>query len=918
MKMTREEAQKKYNEIQKRIYDLDAQERTMKRSEPQDVKASAPVSREEALKRYQEIQNRMGELNAQEEEIKHAPSPEAAQEEENHPWQAHVKEAMQSPSAFNAGLMDTLSYIPRKIASSLGYNVPSASEIRESVHKPVTKTGKIADTGMELLGEVGGMAATGSGILNTAARGAKYTGALGQRGVDVAKKIADYGLGTIPATGSQAARLAKYSTAGAASSAGLQHLADWDPLAANLAMPSVLLSKAAGSKIAPFFQSPSTAAAKSLKSALGDESTKNILKELDTPKSHAFPKGYKPSAAEYSQDPTLIALERAHYATNPGAINQSADNMALLHDSVNSLAPKKASFAHTLDHASNAKDAQQSMFENALSKGELQRAQHVADIKAPEHVSHQAYGEGLQQNLGKTVSQHEKARSKASKPLYDLVAKSNTMVDVQPTYDAIKQFSEEGLQGASKSDMHAINTALKSQTEKGINPEIKSLMESLKKENANPEMVATIMEQAGIHPSKASAQQIHHVMKSIVDPAMTKAAKMQDWGRYRNLQYVKESLHDALDVVPEFAAAQKTYREMSKPINEILRDPGLAPILKTDVYNTAHKTRGASHLDKFIYGKSSEENASALMKAFSKDKKSAQQMRDYVRHEFVSDVVNPTTGEIDIKKIAQWRKSNQGAFKVDPELSQYAKNLESSQIALHELEKGHKVSTQQSKSVFDALLGRDAPIVVKGIMGSPNSTKLMKNVIKLAEEDKTGKSLNGLKKGVAEFLSDQISLAAQTTKGDYNLSFNTLRSTIDRSAAPLKDLYGPEGWKKINEVFNVLKSRNRIMSAGAAIGSPTESYQQMVGLLSDSLESALINLIPSQLGRNAGKVVSNFYKGKKKTEVLKLLSSPEAFKEAMGRTSVKKYTGSKNVLPLKEAGRSSLLSFLNAGSSLKD
>jgi hypothetical protein len=896
--------------MQKEMAELKAmREQLLKQEQPMERPTAAPKDESSNL---EAMQREMEELKAYRANLlkKEGSKEKAKPKEESHPWQQHAYEVMQSPGAAIGKIQDSLTAIPRW----LGAPIPSSSEIRQSVYKPVTTSGKMAETASEYAGEVAGMLPYGSGVV----AGAKMlgnAGMLGARGAKVAKGMGDYVLGTMPKTGSQAARLAKFTGAGAASSSALQHLGGVDPLWANLAMPAALVGKAgaqaAYGKAKSLLPTPAKGAAKSLRNALGEESTQNILRELDQPNTASFPEGYQPSAAEFSQDPTLIALERAHYATNPEAVNQSAHNMGVLNKSVESLAPTDASFANTLRHANETKANQQSMFEEALNLAEAQRTKGVSDIKAPSHVSHQEYGEGLREGLSKTVAQHEKARSAATKPLYDRISKSTDLVEVQPTYDIFDELAHEGIQGAAQADMRVIKNALKSQTEKGMSEDVRSLIGSLQKEKANPELIASVLDKAGVHPSKATARQIHHVMKSVIDPRMTQAAKAQDWGRYRNLHYIKDSLHDALDVVPDFAAANKTYREMSKPINEIMRDPGLAPLLKTDVYKTAHSSRAASHLDKFIYGKNSEEHAGALVKSLGKDKETMGKMREYVRHEFVNDVVDPVSGEVNLKKIAQWRKDNQGAFKVDPELAKQAHALEASQTSLNQIEHTHKVTSKQSKAVFDALLERDAPIVVKGIMSSPKSGKLMSDVIELAKKDASGESLNGLKRGVADYLTDNLSLAAQTTKGDYNLSFNTLRANLKRSEEPLKQLFGEEGWGDIQKVFNALKSRNRIMTAGSAVGSPTESYQQLVGLLSDSLDGAITSAIPTQWARNIAKGGVNIWKKKKKERVMHLLSSPEAFKEAMGGKKGAGLKEAKKANPLKEASRSTLLTFLN-------
>jgi len=910
MALTKQEAMKKYQEMQERMAQLDAEEKQLSKPAEPERDEPIPLTRDEAMKKYQEMQERMAQLDEEESYLKNASGTDI--EDENHSLKEHLSELSNAPDTFMTSFVDTASAPFRAISEKLlgAPETPTLTETRQSDYQPKTKTGKLSNTAAELSGEVAGYlpwgtAAVGAGntLLNVGKLGTKIPKAL--------KFIGDYGLGAIPQTAQKAARLAKIAGAGAGVSSGLQHISGWDPLAANLFTPTSLASKLLASRVLHNIPTPKKSAAKSLKKTLGDEETEKVLMDIEGAPEGVFPEGYKPTTTEYSQNPTLIALERAHYATNPNAINQSAENVGVLRKSVNNLAPADSSFTDTLTHANQAKTNQQSLFDETIAIAEANRAKGLQDIKAPQNVSHQKYGEDLRGGLEKTVAQHEKARTAASKPLYTAMKQSQEMVDVAPTYKTMKMFSEEGVQGASKADMSAVHDALKSQTEKGMSPEIKSLIESLQKENANPELIASILEQAGVHPSKASAGQIHNVMTSIIDPRMTQAAKAKDWGRYRNLQYVKESLHDALEVVPEFSEAQKTYREMSKPINAIMRDPGLGPILKTDVYKTANTTRAATHLDKFIYGKSSEENAGALVKSLSKDKKTLQEMRDYTRHEFVNDVVDATTGEIDIKRINHWRKNNQGAFKLDPELAQHAKNLESSQIALHQIAKSQKVTTQQTKAVFDALLEKDAPIVIRGILSSPKSNELMKGVITLAKNDPTGKSLEGLKRGVADHIGNTLSLAAQTTQGEYNLSFNALRGMLERSGSPLRELYGKDGFANLQKVFNSLKSINKKMTAGSAVGSPTESYQQLVSLLSDSAEPILTSMVPTQLGRNIARLGTQGFKDAKKKHILDFIQNPESFKEAMRKAAVDPLKKMRDEDTTKEISRSALLSFLN-------
>lgn len=820
--------------------------------------------------------------------------------ESAHGWGQSLKEVATFPNAVAGGVQDVLTYIPRK----LGVNIPSSEQLNETFKtKPQTTLGKIAHTTGDTIGTTLPLAGVGSGVI----KGAEHVLKNAPKAASRIGKVAEYTLGMIPKSADQAAKLGKYTVAGAGTAAALEHGADWSPLAANLAFPAAMGARVGAGYLGNKLVGPSKAAARTLREAIGEEETQKILEELAAAKSSNLPKGYKPSTAELSSDPTLIALERTHIGHAPESAHHHNENIAALHNTLEGVPPQGADFQDTLKHASTAQEGAQSAFESQLGTLEGAKKGVLNKLGIPESVSHKQHGEHLRSSLGNEVTRLENVRRQASAPLYKALTQSKENVNVGTTYDLLKELEESGLQGLIQGDVKAIKSALIGRTEKNLTPELKNLITSLKKENASPELIQSVLSQAEAGSGMATAKELHNILKDVIDKRMASSLKARDMSRYYTLNQIKSSLHDDLQAVPLFKKAQATYHQHSKPINKILADPGLSPILKQDIYKTEHTSRAASHLDKFYKGKTSEENAHALMKSIGKDTEAIDNLQAYIRHDFVADVVD-ANGKVNIGKLNHWKHQNQGAFVLDKKLSKVAHQLENQEKLIQSLETGHKATIAQTRELYDALLGGDSVQVVGRLLGSGKSERLMRDVIKLVKQDESGKALAGLQAGVMEHLKHRISLAGQTLKGDANLSYNALRGTMRRSQGALKELFGPEKFAEIESVFNALKSRNRILTAGSAVGSPTDTNKRLMNLLEDASSQAGVHLPPGlkQIGRWV-QYGQKHYDQRTKKNLVELLLNPEKYREAMqGIKPSKSY----NVSP-SDLVRSSLLGYMS-------
>jgi hypothetical protein len=617
-------------------------------------------------------------------------------------------------------------------------------------------------------------------------------------------------------------------------------------------------------------------AAQHLQDVVGNEKIGKVLQALDEPPSFT---GFQGTTAEKTKNSAIAQLERAHRGHVPAIADIQALDDAAIRKSLSTL-HKEADITDTATHITSEAQRARELAEDALARSKALTQSQAEDALAEfgHHAGPAEAGSAIRGKLQKDVDTLVAARKEAVAPLYKEVKDITEGFRPEKTYS----YLEEALRDARPG----------SPLEKNLQKVEKMLVSKYNPQQIGPrpsELLGTIKE---------------------VDDLIGKAKKAGANERAKVLLDVKKNLLADMEHLPQEKEVRALYAKMSEPISAITEHRTIGKILDRDQFNKEYIVKGNAEVPSLVINSSmkSIEDASDLAKFIGNDKKTMDAVQGYINNNIVNNITD-FTGKVDPKKITQWSKTNQGAFHLYPALETKLSNITNAQHMANEVAKRNvKEVDGYYKEVLKAFSGENPDVYIAKLLGGSNSYDKIKEAAKRARTDKTGNSLEGLRRGMIDHLNKVMKLSSRNAENEANISYHNYRKFMERNKRSLTEIFDEDQIKLLKEVENNLESRTFGSTAAHSPGSPTKSNDVLIKAIQD-LPVGMLKKSLTRFGFT-GEVAAFLYNLTQRTKL--------AFKDEILRKSLWDAETTKLLLtPIKEKAKiESMVEYLKDRSSL--
>jgi hypothetical protein len=339
------------------------------------------------------------------------------------------------------------------------------------------------------------------------------------------------------------------------------------------------LGRTALSYVFPKMSPHEVSAGTHLQKMIGPKNLPEVKKRLEnvTPPME----GYNPTTAEVAQHPTFSQLQAMQHGVTGSGISE---------------------------HLGESHDVMMNSLEKA-------RGPH-APIR----------GEQVQEKLIGELNKRKTVRREATEPLYEKIQKMDEPLNPKNLRNFLKNTV---VKGDLEKDLNAIK--------KDIRPTSKLSKEedAYRKlyKNANERIKSQMKPPNGNYPTVAELSAV----RTSINAKLEKFSKSGQKARYTVLKRAAQALDKDLESIPLQKEVTAKYRELSKPVSEIEKQPTLKSILK-DASNGVGKSTNV--ITRKIFDKHAEENIAALKNAFKDDPETLENLRSLGVHHFMEFIKN--------------------------------------------------------------------------------------------------------------------------------------------------------------------------------------------------------------------------------------------------------------------------------------
>lgn len=698
-----------------------------------------------------------------------------------------------------------------------------------------------------------------------------------------------------------------------------------DPLGADIGASASVLAKpiyqTIANKIAYRRQLSSfeTKALKELEERIGSENLDETLKKLNKFKESPVA-NYVPSTAEVVNNVGLSQVQRAAegVAGYPQLGLAKEKGSEALTSHLANLYPEKAQVSDLPSHVSNVYNAKEARLIQNKIKAE-QKENEILSLFSGNHNPEKT-GEIVRPGIEKQLTARERLREQKSQPLYKNLREIKETTTPKNTADLIDEMIEEGAKDPVKKLLLVMKKAL-------IPNKLKSgelkIFDNNKTHLQNQEELLrgypkelrdklAKVEDMNFRELELTPGELDNV-KQQLNKMITIANKSGERGTAHHLKLVKEQIVKDLESFPEAAKATQTYRKYSKPINEITDDRALSKSIQQDVYKNAYKIGPAEIPDLFTKSTGSIRNAKNLLNVLRKDKKTINSLRNHIEEDFLSSV-RDAKGNINESHVQSWVKSHPGAKVFHPEFFKKSSNSiqffnkdvkgtsnanigsilqtkSRSDIAKKELDKFYK----KNDELFSDILGKnnkglDSDKIASQVLSGNNKVNKMDKLLDILHQDKSGKSIEGLRHAILDDLNKKTSLASIGLSGENNISYNGLRNYLRENGKAISKVMTKEQIKGLRDIEDILKRRVQVQSVATNSNSHTSPNLQnsifdaaQEKLLDGVIESAFKAVKLGSIAGPAIKGAKNYARNSKKAVIDTFLSNPLKAKEILNK-----------------------------------
>lgn len=277
-----------------------------------------------------------------------------------------------------------------------------------------------------------------------------------------------------------------------------------------------------------------------LQTTMGEEALPEVLHNIKNRRSYPVTK-YEPMTAEVAEDPVISQLHRLRYEVPGSGLARTSGNQ--------NIALQTAFEGHTLGKASSPQ---------------------------------------LKDMVGNELAKREKKRSVITKPLYAVIEPNETPIN----HLQVKKFLTENKKrrGVLATDVAMVEKVTRPSESLSVADKIAAKNYNAQKKdiyklNLPPEVqkreLALLEKPHVIHPKANELHEAHGALNAVLDRYVTTGQKQ----RAKIMRQAMQALKNDLDVIPEHAIATSKYKELSGPVNEILKHPTMKGIPKSRANN---------------------------------------------------------------------------------------------------------------------------------------------------------------------------------------------------------------------------------------------------------------------------------------------------------------------------------------------
>lgn len=600
---------------------------------------------------------------------------------------------------------------------------------------------------------IGGSALTGGGV-GSIVKGLSKAGSAASMLGKAATKVQPYTTALLgaPETLGQAAAL---GGTGAALGGGMQGLAENGVNASPYLLATLAaLSAAKGGKWAagkikgalPENQGASVAASR-LKGVIGEENIEKAIKNLQEGQNTPSMYGHRPTTAELANTEGLSMLEDAYRGspshkeisesiTSRNISNESAKQRALElargEGSEAGLATKERVLAHEAEQQGyrQSEDAAKQAEKHTLVD---QAMKEFEDTSTPANTGN-VIRKGVKEELESTkAARREKAGEK-----YDVV---KNMEDRVPTTNVMKGITEE------LKDMDPALPEVK---------KIKELQKLFEQEPGKNKYGLQLLDEKGRPVYVDKQARVLNKTRAKLNALKKQADISGDTVMSRVYANAKKNLDLDFEAVPQVSESWKTYAKESVPVNQINQDPFFKSILKETDYASGHVIPDSGIPHKLVNAsEASQSVASKFMNMFGKNKEVMKSVQGYINQNVLDSILD-VNGVPNEAKIAAYLKKNQGSLTLYPELETKIANARNAGKFFHQVgDAAVKESGDAYKGMLKAVTDSTPEKLVNNLLTGTDKARKIDSILEVVNKDKTGQSLEGLRRAFVDHVSEQ-------------------------------------------------------------------------------------------------------------------------------------------------------------------
>ncbi len=536
----------------------------------------------------------------------------------------------------------------------------------------------------------------------------------------------------------------------------------------------------------------------------------NVLDVTNRIKDYESPIGYKPTTAEIAQNPGLAQIQRAQEGvTGTGIAEHQGRGTDLIYNTLRDLESNEHGMATAQKHIGEK-----------LHKLEGE-VQHKVDALGPRIEAPEA-GRAIQKGLHETLEQKKGIRRKITNPLYKEVEKMKE--ELNPV--ATKKFLRE--------------TDAAGDVEKDLNY-VKGMLRPRGKLSAQDKAYRTFYEKTIDEYSKMAPKELEKLKESMakpksIYPSISRLTKVREAINARIQKYVrggqdqqalmlrraKKALDEDLQHVPLYQEATGLYKELSKPVSEITKQPILKKVVKRE---NKQFTLTESQVPELFVNTASRsiDDAKALLGQVRHDESAMKGVKGYLNNEAAKFIVDPKTEKVDVHKIEAFKRKHPGGKILYPELYDHKlKDVKSAQRMVNQYLKN---TESVSKSLYLDALGQytgASPHRVMKKVFEGNSKEKMHALVETLKKDDANEALEGLRRSTIDHLEKTITNAG--AEGEYNkISYPKLKSFMRENKGALDEVLTKDQIGVLQEIEKIVEGKNRAVSMGTAPGSPSSA-----------------------------------------------------------------------------------------------